>query len=80
MLYLNVSSSEEDCMINTPVKLLVIFVADTDTWEEVPLYEAIVRAKPGILRPRSGQVWRLRPFAEFILRHRGAQGDRVSGF
>lgn len=26
-----------------PVKLLLIFVDETDTWEDMPLYEAIVR-------------------------------------
>ena len=29
--------------MNPPAKLLLIFVDETDTWEQVPLYEAIVR-------------------------------------
>jgi len=29
--------------MNPPVKLLLIFVAETDTWQQIPLYEAIVR-------------------------------------
>jgi len=33
--------------MNPPVKLLLIFVAETDTWQQIPLYEAIV----GRLRP-----------------------------
>lgn len=30
-------------MIETPVKLLLIFIDRTDTWQNGPLYEAIVR-------------------------------------
>ena len=29
--------------MNPPVKLLLIFVDETDTWQQIPLYEAIVR-------------------------------------
>ena len=29
--------------MDTPIKLLVIFVDETDMWDGVPLYEAIVR-------------------------------------
>jgi PII-like signaling protein len=29
--------------MNPSVKLLVIFVDETDTWQQIPLYEAIVR-------------------------------------
>jgi uncharacterized protein len=31
-------------MIKPPVKMLLIFVDQTDTWENAPLHEAIVRA------------------------------------
>jgi PII-like signaling protein len=30
-------------MIQAPAKLLVIFIDETDTWNNTPLYEAIVR-------------------------------------
>ena len=30
-------------MIEAPVKMLLIFIDQTDTWHNVPLYEAIVR-------------------------------------
>jgi PII-like signaling protein len=30
-------------MIDPPAKLLMIFVDETDVWEELPLHEAIVR-------------------------------------
>jgi len=29
--------------MNPPVKLLLIFVDETDTWQQIPLYEALVR-------------------------------------
>ena len=29
--------------MDTPIKLLVIFVDETDRWDGLPLYEAIVR-------------------------------------
>jgi PII-like signaling protein len=32
-----------DYMIQTPAKLLTIFIDETDTWNNTPLYEAIVR-------------------------------------
>ena len=30
-------------MIKTPAKMLLIFIDQTDTWQNVPLHEAIVR-------------------------------------
>jgi uncharacterized protein len=30
-------------MIKTPAKMLLIFIDQTDTWQNAPLYEAIVR-------------------------------------
>ena len=29
--------------MNPPVKLLLIFIDETDTWQQMPLYDAIVR-------------------------------------
>jgi uncharacterized protein len=29
--------------MNPPIKLLLIFVDETDSWQQLPLYEAIVR-------------------------------------
>lgn len=29
--------------MSTPVKVLVVFVDETDTWENLPLYEAVIK-------------------------------------